>query len=186
MISIEGSIRTCKVNTGNASKIQTDRMFNPENMVCIPWNGFNNKGQEVCPDSWWTKTPGCNSAGDRVTVETDLRPDYAAYINLNMQGLQGDIYEGSNPFVKEAASDAEKWDESRSDISGGFGSTQWNSTNIPTCGLYSYERAMAQQSQSNRNTQNANLGYAAAVNRRNAGTDVPNSQNRGAVRSCRS
>jgi len=181
MISIEGSIRTCKVNTGNADKIQTDRMFNPENMVCIPWNGFNNKGQEVCPDSWYTKTPGCNSAGDRVTVETDLRPDYAAYINLNMQGLQGDIYEGSNPFVKERASDAEKWDESRNDISGGFGSTQWNSTNIPSCGIYSYERAMTQQAQLNRNNQNANLGYAGATNRRKSGMD---SVNGNATRRC--
>ena len=173
MISIEGSIRTCKVNTGDADKIQTDRMFNPENMVCIPWNGFNNKGQEVCADSQWTKTPGCNIEEDRVEVETDLRPDYAAYINLNMQGLQGDIYGGSNPFVKETASDADKWDQSRNDISGGFGNTQWQSTNIPTCGIYPYERAMTQQQQMNRNRQAANLYYNNAVNRSNSGMDTP-------------
>ena len=173
MISIEGSIRTCKVNTGDADKIQTDRMFNPENMVCIPWNGFNNKGQEVCPDSQWTKTPGCNSAEDRVEVETDLRPDYAAYINLNMQGLQGDIYGGSNPFVRQQADDANKWDDSRNMISGGFGNTQWNSTNIPTCGIYAYERAMTQQAQSNRDMQKTNLTYAGATNRLNSGMDQP-------------
>lgn len=48
-ISLEKSVRTCSVNTGEANRIQSDRFFNPQNMVCIPWNGLNNKGQEVSP-----------------------------------------------------------------------------------------------------------------------------------------
>ena len=72
-ISLEKSVRSCSVNVGEANRIQTDRFFNPSNMVCIPWNGINNKGQEVSPDTFYTKSAGCDSAEDRVMVENSLR-----------------------------------------------------------------------------------------------------------------
>ena len=81
-MSLEKSVRTCDVNVGEANRIQSDRFFNPQNMVCIPWNGLNNKGQEVCPDSFWTKTPGCDSSEDRVMVENAQRPKYMNYVTL--------------------------------------------------------------------------------------------------------
>ena len=167
-LSLDASIRTCKVQTGNADRIQTDRFFNPNNMVCIPWNGYNNKGQSVSPDSQYTKTAGCNSAEDRVSVETFLRPDYAAYINLNMQGLQGDIYGNSN--ATDRAGQANEWQDSRNAITGQFGN-QWQSTNYKTCSISpgAYETAMAQISQDNRQAAASNIAFKSNMRRQEAG-----------------
>jgi hypothetical protein len=156
-LSLDASIRTCKVETGEAIRIESDRFLNPNNMVCIPWNGYNNKGQAVCADSFYTKTPGCASAMDRVGVENHLRPDYATYINLNTAGIQGDIY-GSNATSWGDAGDANKYATSRHKITGSYGN-QFQSTNYQTCGLNSYEKAMAQTQQANRQASFANNAY---------------------------
>lgn len=165
-LSLDASIRTCRVETGEASRILSDRFLNPNNMVCIPWNGYNSKGQGVCADSFYTKTPGCNSAEDRVEVESFLRPDYAAYINLNMQGLQGDIY--GNQTATEDAGSANKWQKSRNLITGNFGN-QWQSTNYQTCGLNAYDQAMSQTQQANRQAAFANSAYKSYARRQNSG-----------------
>ena len=156
-LSLDASIRTCKVETGEANRIESDRFLNPNNMVCIPWNGYNLKGQNVCADSFYTKTPGCNSALDRVSVESHLRPDYAAYINLNMAGIQGDIYGGNSTSFADSGA-ANLYDDSRNKITGNYGN-QWRSSNYMTCGLNSYERAMAQTQQANRRASSANAAY---------------------------
>ena len=155
-LSLDASIRTCKVETGEATRIQSDRFQNPNNMVCIPWNGRNLKGQSVCADSFYTKTPGCNSAEDRVGVENNLRPDYSSYINLNTAGIQGDIYGNQMAWDKSGSSNA--WEESRNQITGQFGN-QFQSTNYQTCGVNAYERAMAQTQESNRMASAANNYY---------------------------
>ena len=91
--SLMGSLRTCKVQTGWANKIQSDRFQNPSEMVCPLWNGVDTSGREVFQDSFYTKNAGCNSAEDRVGVENAVsRPQYMEYINLNAAGLDGDIY----------------------------------------------------------------------------------------------
>lgn len=156
-LSLDASIRTCKVETGEASRIESDRFLNPNNMVCIPWNGQNSKGQTVCSDSFYTKRAGCNSALDRVAVESMLRPDYAAYINLNMAGLQGDIYNGNETaWYKSGA--ANQWEDDRKKVTGSFGN-QFQSTNYQTCGIGAYENAMARMSQDNRQAAMANNGF---------------------------
>tara|TARA_B110000908_G_C10213839_1_gene431686 strand:- start:144 stop:794 length:651 start_codon:yes stop_codon:yes gene_type:complete len=155
-LSLDASIRTCKVETGEATRIESDRFLNPHNMVCIPWNGTNSKGQAVCADSFYTKRRGCNSALDRVSVESALRPDYAAYINLNMAGLQGDIYGNQTAWDKSGSSN--EWENSRNKLTGNFGG-QFQATNYQTCGVNAYEQAMARTAQSNRGAQAANLGY---------------------------
>jgi len=155
-LSLNASIRTCRVEAGEAVRIESDRFLNPNNMVCIPWNGYNNKGQAVCADSWYTKTPGCRSAMDRVGVENHLRPDYATYINLNTAGIDGDIY--GNPTAWEKSGQANLYSESRDKLTGSFGN-QWQSTNYGSCGMNAYENAMAQVSQSNRHASFANNAY---------------------------
>lgn len=89
MISLEGSIRTCNVSSGWANRLQSDRFLNPNLMVCPPWQGVDTSGRSICPDSFYTKTPGCNSASDRVVVENGLRPQYIEYVNLNASGIRG-------------------------------------------------------------------------------------------------
>lgn len=88
-ISLEGAIRTCKVDTAWANRLESDRFLNPNLMVCPPWNGVDTSGRPACWDSYYTKTPGCNSAADRVTVENGLRPQYIEYVNLDAAGIRG-------------------------------------------------------------------------------------------------
>lgn len=144
-ISLEKSIRTCDVNTGEANRIQSDRFFNPQNMVCIPWNGLDSEGREVCPDSFWTKTPGCDSAEDRVMVENAQRPKYMNYVTLGAQGISGHIY-GNEDAVRNTAS-RYKFDKSRDNLTGNFG-LQWGSNvDYSGCSVGAYERNMAQMNQ---------------------------------------
>jgi hypothetical protein len=89
MISLTASLQTCKVNTGWANKVQSDRFFNPQLVVCPAFNGTDNYGRYVCPDSYYSKAAGCDSAMDRVDVENFLRPQYFEYITLDAAGLQG-------------------------------------------------------------------------------------------------
>ena len=166
-LSLDASIRTCKVETGEAQRIESDRFLNPHNMICIPWNGYNSKGQKVCADSFYTKRRGCNSALDRVSVESNLRPDYAAYINLNMAGLEGDIYGNMRAWNKSGS--ANEWENSRNDITGNFGN-QFQSSNYKTCGLNSYEKAMAETHKANRQAAMANNAFNQNQYRQMAGT----------------
>jgi len=169
-ISLDASIRTCKVDTGEASRIQSDRFQNPNEMVCVPWAGYNLKGQSVCADSFYTKAAGCNSALDRVDVENFLRPQYADLITLNMSGLDGNIYGNTDVSASVDARGAQQYDDSRNTLTGRYGDTQWRSTNKYTaCSMNAYSRAMAQVSQSNRGAAQLNNGARSASNRSSSG-----------------
>lgn len=90
-LSLEGSLRTCKVDTGWANKLQSDRFLNPNNMICPTWNQVDASGRPACWDSFNTKSAGCNSSADRVVVENSLRPQYIEYVNLDAAGIAGGI-----------------------------------------------------------------------------------------------
>jgi len=109
-ISLESAIRTCKVDTGWANKVESDRFLNPFNMVCPVWSGVDLTGRRVSPDSFYTKTAGCNSAEDRVVVENAQRPQYMEYINLSANGIYGAIY-GENGGSKEQYGNSMSWNE---------------------------------------------------------------------------
>lgn len=89
-ISLEGAIRTCKVDTAWAPRMMGERIFNPGNMVCPTWNHRDSSGRPVCANSYNTKTAGCHSASDRVMIENDLRPQYIDYVTLDASGIRGD------------------------------------------------------------------------------------------------
>lgn len=92
-VSLTSAVRTCQVNTGWATREESDRFLNPNNMLCPLWNGLDNTGRRVCPDSFVTKSRGCNSATDRVVVENNVsRPQYMEFITLNSAGVAGNIY----------------------------------------------------------------------------------------------
>ena len=100
-ISLLGSINVCKVNTGYADKIQSDRFENPDAMTCPLWNGQDSFGRFVHPDSFYTKNGGCNSADDRVSVENFLRPQYMEYVALDAAGFRSPNMFGNPQPVKE-------------------------------------------------------------------------------------
>jgi len=157
-MSLEKSVRTCDVNVGEAPRIQSDRFENPQNMVCIPWNGLDNLGREVCFDSFYTKTPGCDSAEDRVMVENSLRPQYANYVTLGAQGIAGNIYADPNSADYRNSLTRTAFDASRrtgvpgtgfSGV-GNFGQQLGADVATTSCSVGAYERGMAQMAQAER------------------------------------
>lgn len=160
-ISLTASTRTCTVDTANANRIQSDRFENPNAMVCIAWNGVDLTGREAAPDSWWTKTAGCDSAEDRVLVENDLRPKYFNYITLGAQGLDGQIY--GNVDAQMESDQRQAYIQSRSKITGKYGDTDFsrNLNDAGSCSINSYEKAMAQMAQMQRSQAKLNSGYRA-------------------------
>jgi hypothetical protein len=156
-LSLNAAVRTCHVQAGEASRIESDRFLNPNKNICIPWNNMNSKGQIVCEDSFYTKRAGCNSADDRVSVENLLRPKYWSYIGLESAGLAGDIY-GSNVNAHMEAGSSNRWEKSRLGLTGNFGN-QFGATNYQTCGHDSYEKAMAQVAKTKRDVDRLSSGY---------------------------
>jgi hypothetical protein len=166
-ISLEAAVRTCDVNVGEATRIQSDRFQNPYNMVCVPWDGLNSKGQEVCPDSFWTKTPGCDSAEDRVEVENAQRPQYINYVTLGAQGIAGHIYGNASAYSESVQRD--KFDASRNQLTGNFGKQWTANVDYTGCSVGAYERSMAQMNQQMRAQAAMQNGYNAASNRAHGG-----------------
>lgn len=184
-VSLESAIKTCKVDTSYSNRVQSDRFLNPANMVCPVWNGVDTAGRRVSPDSFTTKTAGCNSAEDRVVVENNQRPQYMEYINLSANGIEGDIY-GSNGGSKEMYGNTMPYNEAGAfndrfnypmnyescvagkggvgcannvnNITGSFGTPIYGSVS-PSCGYYPYSQAMAQEQQALRRQAALQEGY---------------------------
>lgn len=113
LTSLESAIRTCKVNTGNADKIESDRFLGfPDKKTCPPFLGTDLIGRSICPDSFMTKSAGCNTPEDRIYVENTVsRPHYYEYINLSPRGLLDDAtIEGFGYGQQEAAYIREGYD----------------------------------------------------------------------------
>lgn len=94
MISLQGSLKTCKADTAWAERLQSNRFEDPDNMVCIPWSGRDSVGRPASEYSFYTKAPGCNTPSDRVTVENTLRPQYMESTTVDAYGFRSDLFEG--------------------------------------------------------------------------------------------
>jgi hypothetical protein len=150
MISINGSVRTCKVETGYADKIQSARFQQTDLMVCPNWQGTDLTGRFVSPDSFVTKTAGCNLPMDRVAVENFLRPDYMSYINLDASGFKADMYGES---CTQAATNMECYEaylrdyqlEQTRKVTGTFGGVASGADLTIRRESFPYEKAMQQE-----------------------------------------
>lgn len=164
-LSLNGTLRTCKVDQGWASRIQSDRFENPDLMVCPVWTGFDNTNRAVCMDSYYTKSPGCNSPLDRVDVENALRPKYMEYINLDAEGFRfnQDLYNSASPdgtgqSCKDADTNMDCYQsgirrinlDELNVISGNFGLAPNGAQVYPRCESYPINRAMRQEQQAAR------------------------------------
>lgn len=158
-VSLESSIRTCKVDTGYANRVQSDRFLNPNNNICLQANMFDSAGRPSCYNSLYTKAPGCNSAEDRIAVENMLRPRYSEYVSRGMDGLQyGGLPHSSLRWDDMKAQNDFKCDYSQR--SGDFG-FQMSSKVYPSCGrMMAYERGMAQEAQTGRQYDALNSAYS--------------------------
>ena len=175
-ISLEAAVRTCKVNTGWAPRIQSDRFENSNLMMCPVWTQRDLTGRKVSEDSFYTKREGCNSPLDRIDVENDQRPQYMEYITLDSAGFRGDMYDekpgvetykSSQHNVKEkyiygmekdmtehgSSLTYDQLDDVHN-ITGQFGMVTGFRQNIEgSCEHYPYEYAMAHSAQQMRNNQ---------------------------------
>jgi hypothetical protein len=140
-ISLEASVRTCKVDAGWASRIQSDRFQNPNALMCPTWNGFDSAGRQVCADSFMTKRPGCNSADDRITVENSLRPQYIEYVNLDASGISG---EGPVQYPHEEEQLRNSKLKALHNVTGSVG-IQYGANVNPKCSNYPYADALASE-----------------------------------------
>lgn len=165
-ISLEASIRTCKIDTAWAERVQSDRFFNPNHMVCPVWNGMDSVGRRVCPDSFNTKSAGCNSAEDRLLVENDQRPQYFEYINLSANGVRGDIYADTSMCGDVGAANSAIRKGYK--YHGSFGQ-DWKANTYPACGVSPYSEAMAQESYDRRQQQFEEVASQSQCNRKMAG-----------------
>ena len=158
-VSLNGSLRTCRVDQGWASRIQSDRFENPNLMVCPVWTGFDSANRAVSLDSFNTKSAGCNSPLDRVTVENSLRPQYMEYINLDAEGYRqnGDLYSSPSDKSVESCRDSNHKMECYASgvrtvglkqlprVTGNFGQSPSGAQVAPTCEKYPYSRGMMQE-----------------------------------------
>ena len=169
-ISLNGSLRTCKVEQGWDNRIQSDRFENPNLMVCPVWDGRDAAGRPVCSDSAYTKNAGCNSADDRVSVENALRPQYAEYIQLNAMGISAPIYGSTNKHEADSLVGTRNLQQ-LPQVTGGLG--RLNGPNrgniIGTCPVYAYNEAMAQEAQAYRMIQSLQNGVQQNELRRASG-----------------
>ena len=95
--SLTNNILSYKVDVGNAAKMRTHRIQNPDAQMCPLWTGYDLTGRESCEYGFYTKVEGCNSAEDRISVENTLRPQYTNFVTYNAEGISGYIYDTPLP-----------------------------------------------------------------------------------------
>jgi hypothetical protein len=166
-LSLNAALRVCKVDVGYADKINSDRFLNPNNMLCPLWNGLDVAGRPVCPDSFYTKSAGCNSALDRVMVENDVfRPKYTEYITLNASGINS----GNDLDSMQHNASMSRSAELRSINSNNphFGANSTMAGNVfPRCKVLSPQNDVASMNENTRmvnNAMNAREGYERRCN----------------------
>jgi hypothetical protein len=162
-VSLESALRTCKVDTAWATRIESDRFLNPNNMVCPVWNGMDTAGRNICKESAYTKRAGCNSATDRVAVENDVsRPNYMEYITLSANGIAGNIYGKTDQYNESF--DRRKELNNLNNITGNFGK-QFGANINSNCGMSKYDTKQV-NNQQEREAHSLGVGYNAQ-NKRN-------------------
>lgn len=91
-LSLQKSVRTCRVDTGFADKIYSERFLSACDVVCPVWSGVDMYGRAVSPDTMNLEVAGCRSALDRVDVESYHRPQYFNFVNLDGFGVHGNLH----------------------------------------------------------------------------------------------
>jgi hypothetical protein len=170
--SLDNAIRTCKIETGYANRVESSRFLDPANMLCPLWNGLDTTGRPVNRDSFVTLTAGCNSALSRAEVENELRPKYYSYVGLNACGLVGGGACDSGS-TKPAVAHSRAASKHLGGKTANFGLDLGASVYPTTCsagGMYpSTVEGTASNAQHHRNSAALVQGYKGANNRRCSG-----------------
>lgn len=77
-----------RVNTGWASRLESDRTFNPNNLICpIPMQSTLD-GRDANENTAIMKSAGCFSPLDRMNVENSQRSFYTSNAGLNIENVR--------------------------------------------------------------------------------------------------
>jgi len=92
-LSLEGSLKTCKVSAGMAPQVFSDRIIGGlDSRVCPMPRPYDDYGREANIMSLTNKSAGCNDPLELVAREIEVvRPRYFQFINLNPEGVFGDF-----------------------------------------------------------------------------------------------
>ena len=182
-IGLTSSILNTKFIVGDESRLQTNRIQNPNAMMCPVWNGSDLAGRPVCDDTFYTKKEGCNSSLDRIKVENFLRPNYTNFVTISAIGITGD---DANYGPNLSVSDSLAADNDRTKLSANNGRFGLISTEairpsssrmeVEAANAYQSADANAIQAQNSRVNQNLNIGYNSqkTYNRMNVPKVNPN------------
>lgn len=103
---LKAALNIPKVNTGNASRYESQRSLDSQQLVCPPPTQYDNAGRPELPYSGFsTRTAGCYSALDQTMNESNLRPQFSELVTLNPQAYRG------APPKRENYEDAENYEE---------------------------------------------------------------------------
>jgi hypothetical protein len=85
---LKAALNIPKVNTGNASRYQSQRALDSQQLVCPAPTTVDNAGRPELPYSGFsTRTAGCYSALDQTLNENNLRPQFSELVQLNPQAI---------------------------------------------------------------------------------------------------
>lgn len=182
-IGLTSSILGTKFVVGDEARLQSNRIQNPDAMMCPVWGGTDLAGRPVCDDSFYTKRGGCSSALDRIKVENFQRPSYANFVTISAAGISGDE---ANYGTNLSTIDSGVADLQRSKISANtprFGLVSAeailpSSSKMEVAAANAYQSGDAQaiEAEKRRVAQNLNLGHNSQqrYNRMTAGRVNPN------------
>ena len=172
--SLTSAVKSCDVNVGYSTRLQSDRFLNPNLAVCPTWQGYDSAGRKVCADSYKVQgqqAGGCFSAEDRVLVEIGHRPRYFEYITLDAKGLKGTpAYMNTMQYANEKLNQKELSDSLK--YTGQFGtatSGDFDAQLTTSCGYYPKNQAQAQLAQARRQAASLQEGYKSNQYRRASG-----------------
>lgn len=77
------------LQTGLAQQFQSDRIFNPNKMMCLNNPLADPYGRSSNADTLYTEMEGCSSPSKRIIVENNIRPKSFGSLNLNSVGVEG-------------------------------------------------------------------------------------------------
>lgn len=141
-VSLTSSVKTCRFDTADAARMESDRFLSSDNALCPTWRGVDTAGRTVHRDTYYTKAPGCRYAGTRIGVENDLRPQYSSFITLDpSDGIHGNLY-GDNAMVRQKSLAAREELDDVHARTGMFGQ-QYRANIHPGCSLSPHSDAAA-------------------------------------------
>lgn len=99
VLSFSNALNLPKVDIASGERMLSDRYLNSCQTVCPMWDGRDDFGRKVCPDTYRLLVGnGCNTAIDRMDIEAVERPNYLLFsqplcnaagrpINMNARAL---------------------------------------------------------------------------------------------------